>query len=181
MTTIFTIGHSTRSLDALISLIADNGVTGLVDVRSYPRSRHNPQFNAETLAAGLADAGIAYHHMKALGGMRGRQPLDAPSPNTLWPADGFRNYADYAMGPEFAAALAALGRIANDRPAAVMCAEARWRDCHRQIIADYLLAATFEVCHILDAGRCQPGRLTPGAVTQPGGAIHYPGEQGELF
>ena len=178
---VYTIGHSTRSQDELIALLKDAGVACLVDVRSYPRSRTNPQFNADVLAAVLERAGLGYRHMKALGGRRGAQDLGRPSPNGLWRHSAFRNYADYALTPAFAAALGELRALARDSRCAVMCAEALWWQCHRRIIADHLLAAGDVVLHILGPGQIEAARLTPGAEPQPGGAVHYPGEQGELF
>lgn len=178
---VYTIGHSTRSQEELISLLTDVGVTSLVDVRSIPRSRTNPQFNSEVLSDALAEAGIGYQHMTALGGRRGAQDLGRPSPNGLWREAAFRNYADYALSPAFATALDELKELARDRRCAIMCAEAVWWRCHRRIVTDYLLAAGLEVRHILGPGKIQPARLTPGALPQADGSVHYPGEQGEMF
>lgn len=178
---VYTIGHSNRPLDELISLLSDSGIGLLADVRSYPRSRANPQFDADVLPPALAAAGIAYRHMKALGGRRGPQKLAGSSPNTLWRQEGFRNYADYALTPAFRAGLDALQAFARERTCAVMCAEALWWRCHRRIIADYLLVRDVEVLHILGPGEIEPARLTPGAERQDDGTLHYPGAQGELF
>ncbi len=178
---VYTIGHSTRSQDELIALLTEAGVTCLADVRAYPRSRTNPQFNSDTFACALDRAGIVYRHMKALGGRRGAQGLGRPSPNGLWRQEAFRNYADYALTPAFAAALGELRALARDRPTAIMCAEALWWQCHRRIIADYLLAAGDQVLHILGPGKIEPAALTPGAEPQTDGTVHYPAEQGELF
>ena len=178
---IHTIGHSTRSQEALVALLQEAGVELLIDVRSYPRSRRNPQFDAEALAAALGRAGIGYEHLKALGGRRGPRNGDAPSPNTAWREAGFRNYADYALTPAFRAGLEALRGLARARPTAIMCAEGHWSQCHRRIIADYLLAAGDEVVHILGPGASEPARLSPHAAPQPGGTVHYPSEQGSLF
>jgi uncharacterized protein (DUF488 family) len=178
---VYTIGHSTRSREELIGMLTDAGVTTLLDVRSFPRSRSNPQFNSDALAGALDRAGIGYRHLKALGGRRGAQDLGHPSPNGLWRRDAFRNYADYALSPVFGAALGEVRELARDRRCAVMCAEAVWWRCHRRIITDYLLAAGLEVRHILAPGKIEPASLTPGAAPQPDGAVHYPAEQGELF
>ena len=178
---VYTIGHSTRSQEELISLLTDAGVTSLVDVRSFPRSRTNPQFNSDVLADALAEAGIGYRHMTALGGRRGARDLGRPSPNGLWREAAFRNYADYALSPAFAAALGELKALARDRRCAIMCAEAVWWRCHRRIVTDYLLAAGVDVRHILGPGKIEPARLTPGALPQADGSVHYPGEQGEMF
>src|SRR5437016_1684929 len=106
--TIFTIGHATRSVGELIELLQAAGVDRLVDIRSVPRSRTNPQFNADALPAPLAAAGIGYVHLRALGGLRHHPKGAPPSPNALWQSDAFRNYADYAMTPAFHAGLATL-------------------------------------------------------------------------
>jgi uncharacterized protein (DUF488 family) len=178
---VYTIGHSTRAREELIALLKEAGVRCLRDVRAYPRSRTNPQFNADVLAEALGEVGIDYRHMKALGGRRGPQDLARASPNGLWREAAFRNYADYALSPAFAGALEELRATARARRTAVMCAEAVWWRCHRRIIADYLLAAGEEVRHILGPGKIEPASLTAGAAPQPDGTVHYPGEQGELF
>lgn len=170
---MFTIGHSTRSIDEFLALLRDAGVDCVVDVRRFPLSRRHPQFNAEPLSRALAAAGIGYRHEPALGGRRGRRPDGAPSPNTLWREEGFRNYADYAETPEFRAALDGLLRLEREKRAAIMCAEAVWWRCHRRIIADYLIAAGVGVEHILERGKVEPARLTPGAAIGPGGTVLY--------
>jgi uncharacterized protein (DUF488 family) len=174
--TIYTIGHSTRTVAELVVLLRQAGVDRLVDVRSVPRSRTNPQFNTDSLPEALAGTGIQYRHIRALGGLRHR-PKDAPpSPNTLWRSDPFRNYADYAMSEPFRAGLAELRALAEDHVCAIMCAEAVWWRCHRRIVADYLLAVAVPVAHIMGPGKIEPARLTPGALPQPDGTIRYAGE-----
>jgi uncharacterized protein (DUF488 family) len=174
--TIFTIGHSTRSVPELVALLRQAEVDLLVDVRSVPRSRTNPQFNTDALPGALAGTGIEYRHIRALGGLR-HKPKDAPpSPNTLWRSDPFRNYADYAMTEPFREGLAELRGLAADQVCAIMCAEAVWWRCHRRIVADYLLAADIPVAHIMAPGKIEPARLTPGALPQPDGTILYSGE-----
>jgi uncharacterized protein (DUF488 family) len=170
---IFTVGHSTRPLEELVALLAENGVGLLADIRTVPRSRKNPQFNAETLPAALAARGIRYRHIAALGGLRHRQP--GPSPNGAWRNEAFRNYADYALTPAFREGLAELRRLAAAERVAIMCAEAVWWRCHRRIVADYLLAAGEEVVHIMGRGRPEPARLTPGSVVDAEGGVTYPG------
>jgi uncharacterized protein (DUF488 family) len=157
--TIFTIGHSTRTTAELIDLLREAGVDLLVDVRSVPRSRTNPQFNTDTLPQALAAAGIGYRHIRALGGLR-HDPKGAPqSPNTLWRNDAFRNYADYAMTEPFRAGLAELRALADEHRCAIMCAEAVWWRCHRRLVADYLLAEGIPVGHIMGrAGAADAGR-----------------------
>src|SRR6266566_636006 len=171
--TIFTIGHSTRPVGELIALLQEAGVERLVDVRSVPRSRANPQFNADALPDPLVAGGIGYTHLAALGGLR-HHPKGAPlSPNTLWRSDAFRNYADYAMTPAFGAGLDQLCGLARDERCAIMCAEAVWWRCHRRIIADYLIAAGETVFHILGKVRIEPARMTDAAKTRPDGTILY--------
>lgn len=178
---IHTIGHSVHTAENFVGLLAGAGVTLLVDIRSVPRSRRNPQFNADALPASLAEAGIDYRHLKALGGLRGRRKSDSPSPNTYWTVSGFRNYADYALTPSFHEGLADLMALAERDHAAIMCAEALWWQCHRRIVTDYLLAAGVEVVHILSSGKHEPAKLTAAAVPQPDGTLIYPPAQPELF
>jgi uncharacterized protein (DUF488 family) len=180
--TIFTIGHSTRTLEALIAALANAGVDCVADVRRFPRSRRHPHFNSESLAQALPEAGIAYRHFEALGGRRSGAKADAAvaSPNDLWREAPFRAYADYAATPDFRDALDALRDLAKDRTVAIMCAEAVWWRCHRRIIADYLLAGGAEVVHILDKGKLEPARLTEGAAPRPDGTVLYAADQGRL-
>lgn len=145
----FTIGHSTRSISEFAELLAASSVDYLIDVRSMPRSRTNPQFNGEGLSRALAPWQIGYEHIAALGGLRGKQRLGEPSPNTYWRVRSFRNYADYALTAPFATGLARLRDVGGERRCAIMCAETLWWRCHRRIIADCLLAAGETVFHIL--------------------------------
>jgi len=170
----FTIGHSTRSIPEFVDLLRASGVEQVVDVRSMPRSRTNPQFNSACLAESLAERQIGYEHIAELGGLRGRQPLAQPSPNDLWRVRSFRNYADYALTPPFAAGFARLRRDGARRPSAIMCAETLWWRCHRRIIADYLLAAGEEVRHILGPSQVETARLTAGALVRADGTVIYP-------
>jgi uncharacterized protein (DUF488 family) len=174
MPTIFTIGHSTRTIVEFLALIEQAAVDLLVDVRSIPRSRTNPQFNADALPEELAGAGILYRHLPALGGLRHRKRGAPPSPNTLWRVAAFRNYADYAATDAFRIGLDELEALARDHCCAIMCAEAVWWRCHRRIIADYLLAEGFPVAHIMGRGKIDPAKLTPGARPLPGGTLVYP-------
>jgi uncharacterized protein (DUF488 family) len=172
----FTVGHSTRTVDELVDLLRESRVALLIDVRSIPRSRTNPQFNADTLPAALADRQIDYLPIAALGGRRGKQCRVEGSPNGYWRVQGFRNYADYALTPPFAAGLAQLRHQGHARRCAIMCAEAVWWRCHRRIITDYLLAAGEQVSHILGPAHVEPAKLTPGAVVRDDGTIVYPAE-----
>ena len=170
---IFTIGHSTRPIAELVELLRQVSVDLLVDVRSVPRSRANPQFNADALPQALAAVGIGYRHLPALGGLRGRRKDAAPSQNTLWRNDAFRNYADYAAKSQFRSGLDHLIELAGDHRCAIMCAEAVWWRCHRRIIADYLLMRGFPVAHIMGPGKADPATMTPGAQPLADGTIRY--------
>jgi uncharacterized protein (DUF488 family) len=178
---IYTIGHSTRSVEDLIALLREAGVDMLVDVRTVPRSRFNPQFNTDALPAPLAHARIGYRHLAALGGLRHHPKGAPPSPNGGWRSEPFRNYADYALTPPFRAGLDELLSLAEDRVCAIMCAEAVWWRCHRRIVTDYLLADGVTVRHIMEPGKIEPASLTPGAEPQPDGTILYPAAQGTLI
>lgn len=179
--TIYTIGHSTRRLDDLLDLLHQAGVETVVDVRSYPRSRTNPQFNADHLAEHLAAERIGYRHLRSLGGRRGKTAGESPSPNTYWRVGAFRNYADYALTPNFQAGLEQLLTLAAERTCAIMCAEAVWWRCHRRIVTDYLLAAGCAVVHILGPAKHEPARLTEGAVVRADRKVVYPAAQGALL
>jgi uncharacterized protein (DUF488 family) len=174
MPTIFTIGHSTRPITEFLTLLQEVGVDLLVDVRSIPRSRTNPQFNADALPGALAEAGIAYRHLAALGGLRHRTKGVGSSPNTLWRVAAFRNYADYAATDAFRIGLNELRALARDYCCAIMCAEAVWWRCHRRIIADYLMVAGIPVSHIMGRHNIEPAKLTLGVQSLPGGALVYP-------
>ena len=170
----FTIGHSTRTVDEFADLLRASDVRLVVDVRSMPRSRTNPQFNFDALPDALAPLQIGYVHIAPLGGLRGKQKPAETSTNGYWRVKSFRNYADYAQGPAFAQGLAELRALGAERRSAIMCAEAVWWRCHRRLIADYLLAAGERVFHILGPGHVDPASLTPGARVREGGVIDYP-------
>jgi len=157
---VLTIGHSTRPLPAFLELLKAHRVELLVDVRTVPRSRHNPQFNRDRLPDDLARAEISYVHMSGLGGLR--RPR-ADSVNLGWRNSGFRGYADYMQTQEFQSNLDALVRHAAGARTAIMCAEmVPWR-CHRSLIADALTIISIDVQHIITAGRAEPHRLTASA------------------
>lgn len=167
---VLTIGHSTRPIEAFLSLLVSQRVTQLVDVRTVPRSRHNPQFNAETLPASLADAGIGYVHAAGLGGFRRSSPQ---SQNAGWRNLSFRGYADYMQTADFDADLTGLIALAQNDRVVLMCAEAvPWR-CHRSLIADALWVRGVTSCEIVGPMRLQPHRLTPFARVS-GLGITYP-------
>jgi uncharacterized protein (DUF488 family) len=158
---IWTIGHSTRSIDDFISLLEENGIMLLADVRSWPGSKRYPQFNKEALAKSLADAGILYEHVPELGGRRKPKP---DSRNTAWRNASFRAYADHMETEEFRKGVERLLVLAGEAgSAAIMCAEAVWWRCHRSLISDYLKSRGIEVMHILDANKTQPHPFTSAA------------------
>lgn len=170
----FTIGHSTRSIDEFVELLREAAVTQVVDVRTMPRSRTNPQYNQDVFGDTLADFQIGYEHIAALGGLRGRQRTSTESPNTFWENQSFRNYADYALSPAFRAGLKRLRELGASRRTAYMCAEAVWWRCHRRIITDYLLAAGEQVFHILGPGHIDVATMTPTARGDGHGGLIYP-------
>jgi len=170
---MLTIGHSNRTQDAFLALLQAHGVDLLVDVRTVPRSRHNPQFNRETLPGWLAAAGVEYIHMPGLGGLR---HAHRDSINTGWRNLSFRGFADYMQTAEFEQNLTDLQRLEEGRTMAIMCAESvPWR-CHRSLIADALTARGTVVKHILSAARAEPHRLTPFAHVE-GMSVTYPPQQ----
>jgi uncharacterized protein (DUF488 family) len=172
--TIYTIGHSTLSAEDFVRLLQAHGVKQLVDVRTVPRSRRNPQFNQDVLPETLRAAGIEYIAMPGLGGWRKARP---DSPNTAWRNESFRGYADYMLTPEFAVHLEDLIALARRAPTAIMCAEAVPQRCHRSLIADALLARGVEVMHIRGLSGAEPHQLTPWAKVE-GTTVTYPGEGG---
>lgn len=165
-----TVGHSTRSLDEFVRLLQAHGATCIADVRTVPRSRHNPQFNREALSASLDRAEVRYVHMQGLGGLRHTK---SDSPNTGWRNASFRGFADYMQTAEFSESLEKLILLAETELVVMMCAEAvPWR-CHRSLIADALLIRGFRVEHILNEHRRQLHALTPFANVR-GCEITYP-------
>ena len=167
---VFTIGHSTRTLEEFIQLLKTYGVTLLVDVRTVPRSRHNPQFNKETLPASLKPEGVRYMHMPDIGGLR-RPKRD--SVNLAWKNSSFRGYADYMQTKEFTDNLLKIIALARENCLALMCAEALpWR-CHRSLISDALVVRHVKVQHIISAASCLSHELNETAKVE-GTKITYP-------
>lgn len=168
---VYTIGHSTREFPEFLRLLQSHGIHNLVDVRRYPASRRHPQYARATLEQALGAAGIGYTHEVDLGG---RREARADSPNTAWRSLSFRGYADYMDSEAFRAALARVMALAGPSPTTVMCAEAvPWR-CHRQLIADALVARGHDVGHILSGTQVDAHRLTPFARIEPDGRVRYP-------
>lgn len=184
--TVYTVGHSSRTLEELVGILRNvpgESVSTLVDIRRFPRSRTNPQFDAERLAPALAAAGITYGAFPALGGRRGRKDAGGGGEAALarqggWEVEAFRAYAAYATTPAFRQAFGELVSLAlaqEERGAcALMCAEALWWRCHRRIVTDYLIAAGFRVRHLMGAGVVQEASLTPFARPGEDGTLLYP-------
>lgn len=165
--TIYTIGHSTHSLDEFIGMLKSFGIRELIDIRSFPGSRKFPQFNKENLKISLEKNGISYRHIEALGGRRKRQEN---SKNNRWQNDSFRGYADYMETENFEKAITQLENTASRKPTAYMCSEAVWWRCHRSMVSDYLKAKGWKVLHIMSAGKAEehpytsPARVINGKV-----------------
>jgi uncharacterized protein (DUF488 family) len=173
---VFTVGHSTRSLEELVEILRAHGVKRLIDVRTIPRSRHNPQFNRETLSQALHNRGLSYRHMKALGGLRHARPN---SMNTGWRNASFRGFADYMQTPLFNSALEKLLSLAEQKPSVLMCAEAvPWR-CHRSLIADALTARGYEVRDIMSVTSAKP-HVLPAMARVHDQQVTYPGEKAKI-
>jgi uncharacterized protein (DUF488 family) len=174
---ISTIGHSNRPIEEFLGILQAHAVELLIDVRTVPRSRYNPQFNGEVLAASLAEASVQYTHLPGLGGLR--KPRK-DSTNTGWRNDSFRGYADYMQTDEFEESLGELLALERGRRVAIMCAEAvPWR-CHRSMIADALTARGIPVVHLMSSVKVDPHKLTTFARVA-GGRVSYPSPDLELF
>jgi uncharacterized protein (DUF488 family) len=175
--TVFTVGHSTLPIEEFVAVLAAYGIERLADVRTVPRSRRNPQFNADALAASLRDAGVEYVPLGELGGLR--KPR-ADSQNLGWRNESFRGYADYMQTQPFAQGVARLVELSRERRTAIMCAEAvPWR-CHRSLVADALAARAIPVVEILSATSYRDHALTPFARVA-GTAVTYPPAQDRLL
>ena len=170
MATLYTIGHSTRSLDELISALQAHSIKTLVDIRSFPMSRRLPHFNRESLEKALPEAGIKYVWLKELGGRRGKIRDD--SPNVGLRSPGFRNYADYMLTPQFEQGIAELVRLAEQSPTAYMCAERVYFRCHRMLVSDWLVAHGHTVLHIDAEGPAKAHKLTVEAKLIDGQMIY---------
>lgn len=172
---IYTIGHSTRTLEEFVGLLRNHGVTRLADIRRFPGSRRHPHFSGEAMAHSLPSQGIEYLLLEALGGRR--KPLK-DSPNRAWDSDQFRGYADHMATPEFAAAIDRL--LDSERDTAIMCAESvPWR-CHRNLTSDDLVRRGVRVFHIVSSAAPKEHKLNPMARLEPGRVV-YPPEQGAMF
>ncbi len=178
---IWTIGHSSRSIDDFLFLLRENSIRIVADVRSWPRSRRHPHFDGGALRASLGNAGIAYRHFPGLGGRRKPSMPAGTSPNGFWKVEGFRNYADHALSRQFGQALAELMECAAAAATAMLCAEADPDQCHRRIIGDHLMARGWRVLHILGPADLREARMNDAARISPNGTVTYPPIQTELF
>ena len=172
--TLYTIGHSTRSAHELIDILTAFGVVHVVDIRSIPRSRTNPQFDSKLFRVTLRRAGIAYTLLKALGGRRPKSKLIDESVNAGWKLQSFHNYADYVETAAFQEGLGTLLDLVASETCVIMCAEVVWWRCHRRIVADQVLAQGVPVVHLFDATRSEPASLTPFAVIEAHAHVSYP-------
>jgi uncharacterized protein (DUF488 family) len=174
--TIWTVGHSTRSIAEFLSVLQAHAIEAVADVRSLPGSRRFPHFDSEPLSQTLAEAGIEYKWIPALGG---RRRTRSDSPNTAWRSKAFRGYADYMETDGFHAGIAELLTLACDKRTAVMCAEAVWWRCHRSLISDYLKAGDIRVVHLFDAAKTQEHPYTPAAQVRNGRLSYRGQDKGE--
>jgi uncharacterized protein (DUF488 family) len=172
---IFTIGHSTRPLEEFIELLLASGVERVIDIRTIPRSRHNPQFNGDALGPALRSARIGYVQLKELGGLRRAK---ADSKNLGWRNASFRGFADYMQTPEFESGLERAIHLGEEKPSALMCAEAVPWSCHRSMVADALTVRGFAVEHIVSGSKPQEHKLTSFARVR-GTKITYPSDDSQ--
>lgn len=169
-----TIGHSTRTLEEFVGLLRVANVGLVVDIRTVPKSRTNPQYNEETLPDSLAGFQIAYQRISELGGLRGKAKTVPPEINGFWQNQSFHNYADYALSASFHDGLERLIVLGRERRCAMMCSEAVWWRCHRRIVSDHLIAHGETVFHLMAHDKIEAARLTDGASVQPTGLVIYP-------
>ena len=168
--TIYSIGHSTRSLDEFLNMLRSFDIKILTDIRSLPGSRRFPQYNMENLKTSLEEIGVQYIHLADLGG---RRKVKKDSKNNLWNNDSFRGYADYMETEEFENAIVKLEHIALEQPTAYMCSEAVWWRCHRSMVSDYLKAKGWAVLHIMATGKVQEHKYTSPARIVDGNVFYY--------
>lgn len=173
----YTVGHSTRTIPEFVSLLKAGAVELVIDIRTVPRSRTNPQYNKDALPLNLEPYQIGYEHFPELGGLRKKNKHPSPDTGGFWTNQSFQNYADYSLSDEFRAGVERLVSRGRERRLAMMCSEAVWWRCHRRIVADYLLSRNETVFHLMDGGRADPAKLTQGAHLQSGGVVVYPAPQ----
>jgi uncharacterized protein (DUF488 family) len=176
---VYTIGHSTRSIAAFVELLRCGQVDLVVDIRSIPRSRTNPQYNLDALPDALAAWQIGHERIGQLGGRRPKSKTVDPEVNGFWTHQSFHNYADHALTDEFRAGLARLAEASSARRCAIMCSEAVWWRCHRRLVADYLLHDGREVFHLMGPARVEAAKMTPAARVADASLI-YPAPEATL-
>lgn len=172
----FTIGHSTRTIEAFVDLLGVGAVSFVADIRTVPRSRTNPQYDKQTLPRRLAAFQIGYEPIAELGGLRSRSKQAAPDMNGFWDNRSFHNYADYALTDAFRCGLERLIALGRQQPCAMMCSEAVWWRCHRRIVADHLIVRGEQVFHLMGKDRIEPASLTKGAQVGQDGMLTYPAQ-----
>jgi uncharacterized protein (DUF488 family) len=160
---VYTIGHSTKTLDQFVDIVKGFGIEMIIDVRTVPRSRTNPQYNLDTFGQQLANVGIRHEQIAQLGGLRKKSRTVDDEVNSFWDNRSFHNYADYALSDEFEEGLDRLLELSRTQRCAIMCAEAVWWRCHRRIVTDYLLLRGIEVIHIMDKDKSTKAALNPAA------------------
>ena len=170
----YTVGHSTRSLEDFVAVLDAAEVNEIIDIRTVPRSRTNPQFNADVILGLLAPHHIGYERIPELGGLRSKAKNVSPEVNGFWENRSFHNYADYALSEPFRAGLERLINFGRKMPCVVMCSEAVWWRCHRRIVADYLLAHGEAVFHLMGSNRVDEAHLTRGASVISPTTVLYP-------
>lgn len=173
MKPLYTIGHSTRTLEEFVSLLQDSDIRSVADIRSAPSSRRFPWFDGDTLAEALSQRQIAYLHIPALGGHRPKSRTIDPVVNAFWDNQSFHNYADYAMTPGFRSGLDELIELGQRSVTAMLCSEAVWWRCHRRIVADYVIARGIEVRHVLSSTKVVTAEMTL-AAQSAGDTLRYP-------
>jgi uncharacterized protein (DUF488 family) len=170
----FSVGHSDRSIEDFVQLLRLADVSTVADIRTFPNSRSNPQFNRDALPDRLADFRLGYAHVPELGGRRARSPSVPPEVNAFWDNQSFHNYADYALSDGFRTGLERLIALGRGERCAMMCAEAVWWRCHRRIVADHLIARGERVFHLMGRDRIEPATMTAGARVAAEGTVTYP-------
>ncbi len=170
---VYTVGHSTRSISEFVELLRQGQVALVVDIRTTPKSRTNPQFNLDALPEALSVFQIGHTRIAELGGRRNKSKNVPPLINGFWLNQSFHNYADYALSDEFRTGLSLLTELSREQRCAIMCSEAVWWRCHRRFVADYLLHEGKEVFHLMGAGRVETAKLNPAARSH-GAALVYP-------
>ena len=177
MLPFYTIGHSTRSIEEFVALLHAAEVTLVVDIRTIPKSRTNPQYNEDVLPGHLVPFKIEYARIEELGGLRSKSKEVEPVLNGFWNNQSFHNYADYALTQPFLDGLAQLIQLGRQQRCAVMCSEAVWWRCHRRIVADHLLARDESVFHLMGKDKIAPAQLTEGAKIEAKTVVVYPAKK----